>query len=175
MQRFIYFSVLLISIHVVGISQKYNTVGGLRFSNDLGFSVAQRLANKTTAELIFQPGTINNKTLLNVAAKQHYGLLSRRFNFFLGGGFFWSDWANEESTSSKYGFSIPLGGEITFGHLNVSFDYIPLMALKKGEGQSLFSSSTGIALRYVFWKRDSRMKTFYEKIKDKFKKKPKKK
>ena len=140
------FGFIGISIHVVGISQKYNTVGGLRFSNDLGFSVAQRLANKTTAELIFQPGTINNKTLLNVAAKQHYGLLSRRFNFFLGRWLLLVWLGKWRVHFIKVWFLHSFGWWGYFWKFECEFRLYTIDGSEKGEGQSLFSSSTGIAL-----------------------------
>lgn len=168
-RNFLIVFVCVFFIHCISIAQKYNTVGGIRFGEDLGITFAQRLANKTTAELLIQPGTLNRKTFTSLSIKQHYGLLSKRFNFFMGGGAFIGNAKTSETTYSNTGVVFPMGAEVTFGHLNLSFDYMPMALLKRDESQTWFSSTSGISLRYVFWKRESSMRKFFKGIGDKFK------
>jgi hypothetical protein len=63
------------------MAQKYNTIAGVRIGDDFGISAAQRIANKTTIELNIQPGTFAGRQMTSLLAKQHYSLLTKRFNF----------------------------------------------------------------------------------------------
>ncbi|MEZ4910229.1 MAG: hypothetical protein R2774_05155 [Saprospiraceae bacterium] len=161
----------LIFIPFMSFGQKYNTVGGIRFGEDLGITFAQRIANKTTAELLIQPGTLYRNTFTSLSVKQHYGLLSKRFNFFMGGGVFIGNAKTSETTFSNAGMTFPMGAEVTFGQLNVSFDYLPMALIKRDESQSWFASTSGISLRYVFWKRESSMRKFFKGLGEKFRRK----
>ena len=64
-------------------AQKYNTLAGIRIGDDFGISFAQRIANKNTVELNIQPGTFAGNTMYSALIKQHYSLITKRFNFFL--------------------------------------------------------------------------------------------
>lgn len=155
-------------------AQKYNTVGGIRIGDDFGFSFAQRVANKTTLELNLQPGTFTGRELYAMLAKQHYPLLSKRLNFFVGAGIYARnlpvDQLDTEKDQLTSGLALVLGAEVTFGKLSISTDYLPLVTLFKNDTNQRFQTTSGVSLRYVFVGRDSSTKKFFKGL---FKKKKK--
>lgn len=163
-------SFLLLSTIVC--AQKYNTIGGIRIGDDFGISFAQRIFNKTTAEINIQPGTFEGKQMLTILAKQHSPLLSKRINFFIGGGYYLKKYPtdNNSETPSLHtssGIAFTLGAEITLGNLSISTDYLPLVTFKSGTNQR-FQTTSGLSLRYVFVSRESSTKKFFKNL---FKKK----
>ncbi len=163
------------------IGQKYNTIGGIRVGDDFGISAAQRIADKTTIDATFQPGTFAGNRLLLLTANQHYPLLGKRLNFFVGGGIYQKKYENlydkktindeVPSAVSKAGVAFNLGAELTLGKLTLSADYVPLVHFGNDSYRRFYSTS-GMSLRYVFVKRPSKTKTFFKNL---FSKKGKKK
>ncbi|MEN0003961.1 MAG: hypothetical protein AAF798_07450 [Bacteroidota bacterium] len=150
-------------------AQSYNTAFGLRMGTEWGFTAKQRIAKKTTLELIGQSSLQREEFTLTLLAEQHFPILFRRFNVYLGGGFH-KGWASDppiengqlayEPYEDPFGLSIIMGAELTLGRLNVSYDFKPAINIEGG--QRNFYYQTGISLRYVLFKR--RWKIFKKKI-----------
>jgi hypothetical protein len=159
-------SFLLTGIFCFG--QKYNTLGGIRIADDFGVSFAQRIANKNTLELNIQPGTFTGREVNSLLIKQHYSLLTKRFNFFMGAGVYnlkgpisKTDIAQSQSS---FGMALSFGAELTLGRLSVSTDYFPLVTINKSDTNQRFYTTSGISLRYVLVGRESETSKFFKKL-----------
>ena len=92
MQGRIFLSIFVIVIASnIGHAQRYGTTLGLRFGNDnvkrtMGISFQQRLAKRVTLEGIAQSDFNYNHTLHGLF-KYHQPLVTKRLNFYSGGGF----------------------------------------------------------------------------------------
>ncbi len=177
MKKLIIFVIVLFVCDNIMLGQSYNTVGGIRLADDFGLSVSQRIANKTTLDLIYQPGTFAGREMLSLTARQHYPLITKRLNFYLGGGvayrnteFGIGDDPNTKVQSANLAFT--LGGEMTIGRLNFSIDYMPMVALNNYSKRDRFNANSGISLKYVFVKKPKSKEKFIDKI-NIFKKKQK--
>ncbi len=150
----------------------YNTVAGIRIGDDFGISAAQRIADKTTIDLTVQPGTFAGRQLAMLMVKQHSSLLTKRLNFFLGGGLYARNIetiVNDASVFNKTaGVGFTLGGELTLGNLSIAADYVPLVYFGGNDSHRRFTTTSGLSLRYVFVHRPTKTKTFFQKL---FKKK----
>lgn len=168
----IFLSFLIIGFSLSIFGQKYNTVGGIRIADDFGISFAQRIANKSTVELNIQPGTFAGHEMISVLAKQHYPLLSKRLNFFMGAGVYSrkvpSVYIDDPQSTKTKGLAFTFGAEFSIGNLNISTDYVPLVTINKNDSNQRFYTTSGFSLRYIFLKRDSGTKKFFKKL---FKKK----
>lgn len=168
MKNVFLFCFVLLSFSLLG--QKYNTSAGVRLSNDFGISISQRIAKKHTIELLHQDGFFSNSPrMTSLTVKKHYGLLTRRFNVFLGAGGFMSGSSEDyydEPLTNNYGIAMIAGAEMTIGRLNISADYSPNYALKQDADGPRFISSSGISLKYVLIKR-KRKRKFLNKFKRK--------
>jgi len=158
--------IIVLSSHVY--TQKYNTIGGIRIADDFGISFAQRIANKSTIELNIQPGTFAGRQINSVFLKQHYPLLTKRFNFFMGAGAYSrkipsANIDDPQITTSK-GLAFTFGAELSLGNLSISTDYLPLVTFNKNDSNQRFYTTTSFSLRYIFIKRDSGVKTFFKKL-----------
>lgn len=149
-------------------SQKYNTIGGVRIGDDFGISFAQRIANKTTVELNLQPGTFVGKQMSAVLVKQHYPLLTKRLNFFMGGGLYSRKTPQVQTdvpqAHRSSGLALSFGAEITLGRLSISTDYLPLVTFSNNGSNQRFYTTSGVSLRYVFVERESSTKKFLKNI-----------
>ena len=156
------FLLFLFSILGTFISaQSYNTAFGLRMGTEWGFTAKQRVLKHTTIEGIFQSSLKREEIMLTVLGEQHFRLLTRRFNVYLGGGFH-KGWRTTEPQyddagnlindyENPFGLTLIGGAEITLGRLNISYDFKP--AINLSGGSSPFYYQTGISLRYVLFKR----------------------
>jgi hypothetical protein len=157
---------------VNGFSQKYNTLGGIRVGDDFGISFSQRIANKNTIEIFHQPGTFAGQELTCLLVKQHYPLLTKRFNFFIGAGAYtrryYPAFEDEPPTERKNGIAFSLGAEISLGRLSIATDFIPLATFSRSESNRRFSTTSGFSLRYIIVPRSSGFKKFFQNL---FKKK----
>ena len=153
-------------------AQKYNTLAGIRIGDDFGISFAQRIANKNTVELNIQPGTFAGKTMYSALVKQHYSLITKRFNFFMGAGIYHRQFTiyNFESTkqNTSTGLAFTFGAEFTIGRLSISTDYLPLVTIGNNNTNQRFYTTSGFSLRYVLVGRESSTKKFFKNL---FKKK----
>jgi len=66
-------------------AQRYKTAAGIRIgSEDFGFSVQQKILEKTTVEgmLMFSPDEVT----ATVLGERHFPMLGQRLNYYVGGG-----------------------------------------------------------------------------------------
>lgn len=167
-----FFLVIFLGVFISVQAQKYNTLAGVRIGDDFGISFAQRIANKTTIELNIQPGTFAGREMTSLLAKQHYPLLSKRFNFFMGGGIYTrkipSTNIDVPNAQSSTGLALSFGAEITLGRLSIATDYLPMVTFGNPNDNQRFYTTSGLSLRYVLVGRESSTKKFFKNI---FKKK----
>ncbi len=133
-------------------AQSYVTAVGLRMGTDFGITMQQRILERLTVEGIVSSSATQQETTGTILVQTHRPLLSRRFNFYLGGGLH-NRWVStsEGADFSRRGVTAIAGAEVTLGRLNLSWDYKPLYHLNVGTGA--FESETAISLRYVFIKK----------------------
>jgi len=148
----------LLSIPFVTFSQSYDLAAGMRLGTEWGFTGKYRFANRASAELIIQSSVVREEMMLTALAEQHFPLVSKRFNFYSGGGFHkgWLQDSPEIQLKNPFGLTFIVGGEATLGRMNVSYDFKPAVNLSGGEQRVYFQS--GVSLRYVIdqrkWKED---------------------
>ncbi len=162
-----------IIISAIGLNaQKYNTIAGVRIADDFGLTFSQRIANKNTIELNHQPGTFAGKQMTSLLVKQHYPLLSKRLNFFMGAGLYTrkssSGNADIPQVSSSTGLALSFGAEFSIGRLSIATDYLPLVTINKSDSNQRFYTTSGFSLRYILVGRESSTKKFFKNL---FKKK----
>lgn len=133
-------------------AQSYNTAVGIRLGTEIGITIKQRVLDHTTFEGIIQNSLKKDATTFTILLEQHKKLISKRFNFYLGGGLHTSILNNvADQDLAPSGITLIAGAEFTLGRLNLSWDYKP--AINMWGGTSSFDSQTAISLRYVFIKR----------------------
>lgn len=151
-QIFILISLCLFSwsIH----AQSYVTSAGIRMGTEFGISVQQRLIDKLTLQGILSSSIREQENTFTVLLQTHQPLISKRFNFYLGGGFHtqWQE-AAEISPANRQGITAIAGAEMTLGRLNLSWDFKPQYHLFTSDDPLRFQSETAITLRYVFIKK----------------------
>ncbi|TXB62350.1 hypothetical protein [Phaeodactylibacter luteus] len=153
--KILYAFLLLLSALPVA-AQSYDSAFGVRLGTDWGLTFKQRLAKKTTAELIAQSSLQREEVLLTLLGEQHMPFLTRRLNLYAGGGLHkgWG-WEAADVEGSPYrnpfGLTFIGGIELSLGRLNLSWDFKPAVNLVGGA--RTFYSQTGISLRYVVVKR----------------------
>ena len=152
---------LILSLLLLGIvyapawSQSYDLTGGIRLGTDWGITSQVRLAKKTTAELIVQSSLQREEVTITALAEQHSPLISRRFNFYAGGGLHkgWNSATNEITPiKDPFGLTLIAGAEFTLLRLNISWDFKPAINLVGGEKK--IYTQTGVSLRYVIFKKN---------------------
>lgn len=136
-----------------GNAQAYNTAIGLRLGKDLGFTLQQRIANKTTAEAIFYGGNSEPDTYANFLLRQHLPLFSKKINAYIGLGF-GSHWqfVDDNFTDQKYTIPGVIGLEMSLGRINISGDVMPHLVLSN-EGENSYKSIANVSLRLILIKR----------------------
>ncbi len=137
-------------------AQSYNTALGMRLGTDWGVTLQQRIANRTTLEVLLQSSLQREEVLLTVMGEQHLPVISRRFNIYYGGGLH-KGWINEtdrndEPYANPFGVTFIGGIEMSLARLNISYDFKP--AINITGGQHTFYTQTGISLRYIIDKRE---------------------
>lgn len=136
-------------------AQSYNTAVGMRLGTDWGLTVQQRVAKKTTIELLLQSSLQREETLITLMGEQHFPILTRRLNIYYGGGLH-KGWINESNDQAQpykdpFGLTFIGGLEFSLGRLNISYDFKPAINISGGEDR--FYTQTGISLRYIIIKR----------------------
>jgi hypothetical protein len=136
-------------------AQSYGTAVGGRLGTGWGLTLQQQVAVHTTVEAILQSGFTSTETTFSILGEQHQSLISSHFNFYFGGGFY-KTWL-ETNTNLKVqpanpiGISGIAGLELTFGKLNFSADFKPMIRLSGGDSSTKgFQGQPGISIRYVF-------------------------
>ena len=136
---FLLIFVIVLASNVVH-AQSYATTLGLRFGNDqikrtMGISFQQRLAKRVSIEGIFQSDFNYNHTLHSLF-KYHQPLVTKRLNFFSGGGFSagleqssFNDPVTKQIITTYDNMTISgdlvVGLELTMLRYNISVDYKP--------------------------------------------------
>ncbi|MEP7196549.1 MAG: hypothetical protein ABI851_08515 [Saprospiraceae bacterium] len=141
-------SLILCSISLSG--QKYNTALGIRFGEDFGITLQQRIAKKTSIEGIINLYPNNKDLGFKVLLENHKSIITRRLNLYLGFGLH-SYRLSNEVTSYPGGLSFVLGSEISIGRMNLSWDFLPSINLWNTPNTNLHYS-TGFSFRYVLIK-----------------------
>jgi hypothetical protein len=144
-------SILLITYPLSISAQSYGTALGVRVADGFGFTLQQQVTVHTTAEVILQSGFKQKDVTLTAMGELHNSLLTRGFNFYLGGGVYhrWLE-KNENMIvmdTNPWGISPVMGLELTMGKLNFSADFKPNIRLA-GTGGDAFEWHTGISIRY---------------------------
>jgi hypothetical protein len=149
-------------------AQSYNTAFGFRFGDDLGFSFTQRVLDHTTIDLNASDGLFSQHKFVALQVRSHYGVITRRFNFFLGGGGFLRtrQLGSDEVFDASHikGVSGVMGAEFTLGRINVSLDYMPQYILNKDYTGQKLTADSALSIKYVLWKRKTKIRKFFEKI-----------
>lgn len=150
----IFFAVGMLCVSLQLAAQSYNTALGLRLGSDWGITAQQRIADHTTIEGILQSSFARKEVVLSLLAEQHYKIISRRFNIYVGGGLH-KGWLTDDKMEAKDPFGISLIGglEFTMGRINLSYDFKPAINLIGGESWIYFHQ--GLSARYVIIKRES--------------------
>lgn len=160
----------LLTIFILGFSfstfaQQYGTALGLRLGNSdlyrtLGLSVQQRIAPKITLEGIIQTDFSRNSTV-SILVEKHHSLLSKRFNFYYGGGMaFGSEESFQKRPETKeiihtygnqtLGIDLIGGIELALAGAVISFDYKPNINLTGRE--EFYRGQMGISARTILVK-----------------------
>ncbi len=135
-------------------AQSYISAGGLRLGTGVGFTFQQKVARRTTIEAIINSSFRKDRIQLSLLGEQHFPLLSRRFNFYLGAGPHKSWNLDGEATSSDpFGVSFVMGGEMTIRRLILSYDFKPSINF---QGEKVLDLHTALSLRYVFYRKTLR-------------------
>ncbi|HSF52760.1 MAG TPA: hypothetical protein VLA71_03360 [Algoriphagus sp.] len=163
-----FYSLLLLLIFQFpnqAFSQRYGTALGLRFGNSefnrtVGLTLQQRLIERVTLEGILQSDFSRNTTL-SLLGKRHSPIISKRFNYYYGGGV---AFGNEESFvknpgtkeiihtygNSTFGVDLIAGIELTVANAVISLDYKPNVNLAGRE--EYYRGQVGISARTVLVK-----------------------
>ncbi len=153
--RWIFVCLMFLMFGSISSAQTYNWTLGLRLGTEIGFTSVIRVAPKTTVEGIVFTSIKKDDIHLTLLGKQHFPLLSKRFNLYLGGGFH-RGWipseVNGTLVKNPFGVAGVVGGEMTIGRINLGYDWKPVYNIKGGEGA--FDSDTSISLRYVIFKKN---------------------
>ena len=136
------------------LAQSYDLTGGIRMGTDWGLTTKYRFAKKTTGEFILQSSLQREELILTALVEQHSPLISRRFNFYVGGGLHkgWLTPKEGEVIKDPFGLTAIAGIEFTLARLNLTWDFKPAINLVGGE-QKVYKQ-TGISVRYVFLKKN---------------------
>ncbi len=148
-----------------GVGQSYNTATGFRVGSDFGITVVQRIAKRSTLELIYEDGLFESNRNLDLLFKRHLPLISKSFNFYTGLGIGHASAFDHEIDITSQTVSIPavLGAEVTLGRFNLAADFQPTLLLRKIDNQRIVRSS-GVSLRYVLVKRKKKIKKAKKKV-----------
>ena len=148
-----------------GSAQGYNSAVGLRVGRAGGMSVAQRVGKHVSAEAHLTTGIFDDGTTATLLVRRHVPLLLKRVNLFVGGGVHkgWDYVERDEAgdrlpgqRGNPFGLDAQVGAEVTFGRVNVAFDYLPQLHLS-GRVNPLRLTSA-LTIRYVIDKRDAKLR-----------------
>ena len=159
-------------LNITSFSQSYFTTAGARFGTDWGISVQQKVLKHTTFEAIFQSSLTREELMLTGLLEQHFPLISKRLNVYLGAGYhkgFVTD--INANYDSPYGLTLIAGAEFTLARFTVSYDYKPAFNFYGGENK--WYNQSGISVRYVLIQQKAFKKMRKRKEKRKRKKKRK--
>jgi hypothetical protein len=148
-----------------GFSQRYGTAVGLRLGNSqlnrtVGITAQQRVLKQVTLEGILQTDFDRNTTF-SLLAEKHRPIISKRFNYYYGGGVaFGSEESFIKNPSTKeiihtygnstVGVDLIAGIELTVANAVIALDYKPNINLSGRE--EFYRGQVGISARAVLVK-----------------------
>ena len=149
-----YLGVLFFILFFLGniFSQAYGTAIGLRAADGIGGTLQQQVALHTTIEgIVHSSGANKNDVTLCILGEQHHSILFKGFNFYTGGGLYYS-WLKQDANlikqpSNPFGLTGIAGLEMRLGKIVLSTDIKPNLKLA-GEGNTIEWHS-GISIRYI--------------------------
>ncbi len=161
-----YYHLLFLSLCLLPLgafSQNYHTAAGVSLGTGIGLSVQQYLFDGMTLQTNLQHRIGKDQTNLVLLLEKHQKLVSRRFNFFVGGGMNvgWNKYDTPERnyTDNRFGLAGVAGVEFNPGRLNLAWDFTPTVFLT-GDGNAL-QTQTAISVRYVLIKRKKKKKKWW--------------
>jgi hypothetical protein len=139
--------------------QRYQTAGGIRIDNHVGFTVQQYIKDAWTVEGILHAPFRSDEFGLTLLAEKHHKVLFRGFNFYYGAGthYYFESAASRNSdvtTKNVFGLSFIGGAEASIGRFNISADIKPEMHLAGDQVHPFEWTGAAISLRYIFKKRE---------------------
>lgn len=156
---------LIFQLPNTAFSQRYGTAMGLRFGNSnlnrtVGLTLQQRIVERVTLEAILQ-SDFDRNTNFSLLAQKHSPIISKRFNYYLGGGI---GLGNEESFvkfpgtkeiihtygNATFGVDLIAGIELTLANAVIALDYKPNINISGRE--EFFRGQVGISARAVLVK-----------------------
>lgn len=152
--------------------QKYNIAAGLRWGGDFGLSVTERIAKRVTLEQNFNSENNDYYYSFFALGKYHQPIITKRFNWFYGGGpgIVRLKETNEYKESTSFSLLMQTGLEYT---INRATFYIALEPyFFSANSNTRFKMHKVFALRYVIMKRNAVWK---KKVKNVFSRKKNKK
>lgn len=157
--------VLFLLLSFPGFSQRYGTALGLRFGNSeynrtLGLTLQQRVTDRVTLEGIVQ-SDFNRNSTFSILAERHRSIISKRFNYYLGGGVaFGREESFVKNTTTKeiihtygnstFGVDLIAGIELTVANAVIALDYKPNVNISGRE--EFYRGQVGISARTVLVK-----------------------
>ncbi|MEO1451375.1 MAG: hypothetical protein AAFV07_17720, partial [Bacteroidota bacterium] len=127
-------------------AQSYTTALGVRLGNSWGITAVQKFLPRITGELLLQNDWRNN-SYIHLLGRKHHGLITKRLNFFYGGGVHLG--LNSEAGQGLAGIDGVLGLELSFARLNFAYDFKPHLNLGRNVG---FVPNTAFSIRYILVK-----------------------
>ena len=166
MNKYAFLFLVFFGLNNVQVSaQRYGTAFGVRLANSdinrtVGLSLQQRVMEKVTLEGILQTDFSRNTTL-SVLAEKHHPIISKRFNYYYGGGLsFGKEESFVKNPSTKEiihtygnttaGVDFIAGIEMTLANAVISLDYKPNINLTGRE--EFYRGQVGISARTVLVK-----------------------
>jgi hypothetical protein len=140
-------------------AQRYQTAGGIRIDNHVGFTVQQFIKDNWTVEGILHAPFRSDEFGLTLLAEKHHKILFRGFNFYYGTGthYYFESAASRNAdltTKNVFGLSFIGGAEASVGRFNISADIKPEMHLAGDQVHPFEWTGAAISLRYIFKKRE---------------------
>ena len=159
----------LLSFSATLTAQSYITAAGVRIENGLNLTLQQRLTQKWTVEGILHTPLRSDDIGLTVLAERHHKILFRGLNVYygVGGHYYWQSGASRqenEIVNNVTGISGIAGAEVSFGRLNVAFDFKPELHITGDTAFPFEWNGYAISARYILFKQERKQNwKFWEK------------
>jgi hypothetical protein len=177
---FFFFLLFTLGFHPSLQAQRYGTAVGIRvgnsdYSRTVGLTAQQRVLKHVTLEGILQ-SDFNRNTTLHVMLQRHHPIISKRLNYYYGGGVSsgWEESFVKDRNSNQIihtygnnttGMDLIGGVELTVANTVISLDYKPNFNLSGRE--EFYRSQVGISARTVLVKSKEQNKKKRQKAKAK--------
>ncbi|MCB0639978.1 MAG: hypothetical protein KDC54_25325, partial [Lewinella sp.] len=133
-------SLLCFLISLSHTAQSYDVALGLRLGTEFGVTGKLRLPlidENFTLETILQSSLVREEGMFTLVGAQHFPLITRRVNVYAGGGLH-AGWVQNQTDGAApydnpFGVTGIVGGELTLGRFNISYDFKPAINLTGGE------------------------------------------